>query len=465
MISDAISSVNAALASAGIQFDANTTPYFESSSLSAGVSVDLSATIQMAATQVLELVTDFFQSTTSPEDEDPNFSKLGVGTSSDSSSPVSIDLDQLLSETVLSAGFDVTFGLELNLNEIQSIVTAGTAVDAALNSGVALKIDSWGAFASLIVDPIALDISLFGQTIAIHDSHLAMSVELRSRGPFSASLESLVDGTANTTALIPDLVVPFSSEIVLDVPVYEGLVISPIMKLESTNLIDDFALDFDVDLSAFLDTDLLGSFTLDKVIQNATDLLDAIMNLGPMLNAGGTAPSALDGLFDIVGEVQDLGDALTTYKDLVGQGTPKLVCFSCCSVSWHCVHLTRLFFIVQSLVAPEIRSVVKHASHLARNGCADPSESFAIYAFDRLNGVLPSGLLIEDFSPCDYLAQLQQVLFSTSSLNDDVTYETFVILPASLKTELQGYYTGLEDLNGEFVSLFCHFEMLYLHYH
>lgn len=462
-ISDAISSVNTALASAGIRFDAKPAPYFKSATLSAGVSVELSATIQMTAAQVLELVTDVLQNTTSPEEEDANFSKLGVGTSSDSSSPVSIDLDQLLSDTVLSAGFDLTFGIELNLNEIQSIITAGTAIDEALNRGIALEIDTWGAFASLIVDPIELDITLFGQTIAVRDSHLAMSVELRSKGKFFASVESLVNGTADSSVLIPDLTVPISSAIVFDVNVYDGVVISPILRLDSTNLIDaDFVLDFDVDLSAFLDTDVLGSFTLDKIIQNATELLDSIASLGPELNAGGATPSPLDGMFNIVNELQDLGDTLGKYVDLVSQGTPDLVCFHAVSSRGVGFDLTLFASTVQDLITPEIRPVIKHASRLMhysalmRKECTDSSKSFTNYTFERLRNasLLSEDIAVEEFSACDYLPRLQKLLFDLEVTNENVTYENFIILPENLTAQLQEFYNDTNTtFNGEFVSI------------
>jgi hypothetical protein len=262
----------------------------------------------------------------------PTSSSAPSAIPSTSSAPSTNLIDELLENTTLLSGFDVTFGIEFNLNEMQSIATKGLPIDQVLRRGIALKIDTWGAFAAVVVDPIELEFSLLNRTITIHDTHLAMSVELRSRGPFSASVESLINGTANTTALLPNVTVPFSSEVVLDVPV-EGFVLSPIIKLESTNLANltdaDFAFDFDVDLSVFLDTDVFGNFTLDKIIQNATALLGAIASLGPKLNAGGTTPSALDGLFNIVGELGDLGGTLETYIDLVGQGTPGLICFHC----------------------------------------------------------------------------------------------------------------------------------------
>ena len=100
-----------------------------------------------------------------------------------------------------------------------------------------------------------------------------------------------------------------------------------------------------------------------------------------------------------------------------------------------------------------MRPVIKHAAHLSRRGCSNASESFANFAYTKLinAGVLPGDVAFEGFSPCDYLQMLQQVLFSTNELDEDVTYENFVIVPETLKTELLGYFGNQVEINGPFV--------------
>ena len=100
-----------------------------------------------------------------------------------------------------------------------------------------------------------------------------------------------------------------------------------------------------------------------------------------------------------------------------------------------------------------MRPVIKHAAHLSRRGCSDASETFANFAYTRLSnaGVLPDDLTIEDFSPCDHLQMLQHVLFVTDELDASVTYETLVIVPEALKTELYDQFGNQLEINGPYV--------------
>jgi len=86
-----------------------------------------------------------------------------------------------------------------------------------------------------------------------------------------------------------------------------------------------------------------------------------------------------------------------------------------------------------------------------KNGCSDPSESFTTYTFTLLSDVLQD-LDQADFSPCEYLPQLQQKLFLTASLSENVTFESLVVVSDSLQTELQSYFGNNTDLSGSFVS-------------
>ena len=111
---------------------------------------------------------------------------------------------------------------------------------------------------------------------------------------------------------------------------------------------------------------------------------------------------------------------------------------------------------MQTLIPSEMRPVIKHAAYLSRRGCSDASKTFANFAYIKLSdaAVLPSDLSLEDFSPCDYLPHLQQVLFSTDELDETVTYETFVVVPESMKTVLYEQFGNEVEINGPFVSFF-----------
>lgn len=132
------------------------------------------------------------------------------------------------------------------------------------------------------------------------------------------------------------------------------------------------------------------------------------------------------------------------------------------------------FFTVQSLIPSEMRPSIKHTAHLSRQGCSDGSDAFANFSYTVLTNAsaLPDGLSFDDFSPCDYLPNLQQVLFSTDVLNESVTYEHFVIIPDSLNTSLHEHYGGEVEINGPFVrfssnltTLTFRYELTYVVFH
>ena len=146
---NAITSVNEALESAGIVLSAVVSPYFDSSTMSVGLEISLSATIEQTASDLLELVSDYISSSTNSTDETngSSVSKLGLGSSND---PLNIDLDELLSNVALAAGLDVSFGVELKLPEIQDAIFDNKPLNEALREGIALFIETWGAFAEII---------------------------------------------------------------------------------------------------------------------------------------------------------------------------------------------------------------------------------------------------------------------------------------------------------------------------
>ena len=337
-IKAAISAVNEDLKTFGVSLSADVLPYFDSDTFSIGVGVNLSATIEQTAADVLELVSDYVVVSTNSS-EQPDASKLGLGNSTDADDVLGIDLDKLLSKVALAAGLDVSFGIDLSLTEIQDGIFTSYPLWKALRKGISLFIDTWGAFAEIIVDPIELDISLFGRNISIRDSHFATSAELRSRGKFLATIDDMILGGSaiDTTPLIPDLIVPLSTEFVFDIPVTDQIVLSPIMSVESANLIGTgLAFDFDVDIGTFLNNNSMGEYTLTSVLENATNFLQEVASIQPELNVTGNTSSALDGFFDIVSELNDFGMELLTYIDLVNQGVyaNKKFLLSMCHLSY-----------------------------------------------------------------------------------------------------------------------------------
>ena len=158
----------------------------------------------------------------------------------------------------------------------------------------------------------------------IRDSHFATAADLRSRGKFVATIDDMIVGgeAVNASMLVPDLTVPLSTEFVLDIPVTDEIIISPIMSVESDDLVGgDFAFDFDADIGTFLNNSYMGDNTLTSLLQNAMSFLEEIASLELEINATGEEiPPALNGFFDVVGQIDDLADRLLTYIDMVEQG-------------------------------------------------------------------------------------------------------------------------------------------------
>jgi hypothetical protein len=228
--------------------------------------------------------------------------------------------------TVIMAGFDITFGINLNLLELKNAVmedselSFGEKLKEGIKQGIGLHINTWGASAALLVDPINIDITLFDQSFGVHDSHVAIAVALRSKERFMATLDSMIEGTVDASPLIPSLSIPFSAEIKLDLNVYGNFTVSPILKAESSNLVEtDVDIDFDVDLSVFLDSTVFGNYTVDRILQEATEMLANFSSIAPELNAGGNS-TELNGLFAVIEDFQDLSGGLSTFIELFNEG-------------------------------------------------------------------------------------------------------------------------------------------------
>lgn len=108
---------------------------------------------------------------------------------------------------------------------MQDVFLNGDNIDAAISRGFRLSVDTWGASASLVVDPINLNLPLGGQTIGLRDSSFAIAANLRSKGSFSSTAANM-SVTDPSPLLCPDLTVPLSAEIILDIIVGD-VVVSP----------------------------------------------------------------------------------------------------------------------------------------------------------------------------------------------------------------------------------------------
>ena len=102
----------------------------------------------------------------------------------------------------------------------------GDPIDEAISQGLSLSVDTWGAFASLVVDPINLKVTLAGQTVGVRDSSFAVGVDLRSQKQpaFSSTAANL--SRTDTSGLIPEVRVPLSAELILDINVSD-IILSP----------------------------------------------------------------------------------------------------------------------------------------------------------------------------------------------------------------------------------------------
>lgn len=269
-IKDAISSVNGALSDLGITIEGEVMPYFDGDAFAVGVEASLTVTFEQSAAGIIEIVSDFFNDATGgaaflgidpieqpssspstssvPTEEfrpsmrpsrsfspslkpstsswpsrsvQPSLSAVpSVSLQPSPTESVVGDFEQLLNDTVISAGFDISFSLELSLGEVQGVITEGDPLGDALSRGFQLSVSTWGAFASLVIDPINLSLDVGSQTIGVRDSFFSITADLRSKGPFSATAEELKTGMAqNTSQLVPVITVPLSAEVILDVDV------------------------------------------------------------------------------------------------------------------------------------------------------------------------------------------------------------------------------------------------------
>lgn len=176
---------------------------------------------------------------------------------------------------------------------------------------IGLIIKTWGAGASIVVDPISLAIRYGDHSIGVRESALAVGIDLRSEGVFSTSVSGLSE--ASSAPLIPTITIPVLAEVIFDLTVSD-FSISPMLTVSSENVIDDIKVDFDVELDTFIE-----SFDLGDIFSNITSLLNEIANYGPDFTVGDT-PTALIGLFEVVNEAKEFGSALQEFIGLADDG-------------------------------------------------------------------------------------------------------------------------------------------------
>ena len=96
---------------------------------------------------------------------------------------------------------------------LQGIFSSGTPISEALLNGIGLRVKTWGAFATLIVDPISAELSLNGeQTLEINDSSVSLSAKLRSKSEFFSSVADMVAGSKEAMTELPEGVLQTTSE-------------------------------------------------------------------------------------------------------------------------------------------------------------------------------------------------------------------------------------------------------------
>ena len=128
------------------------------------------------------------------------------------------DFSGLLNDTIVTAGFDLNFDLELGMSSV---------LDGGLLEGFGLRVNTWGAMTSLAMDQVSADY-IPGQPdeegncnplFSIRDSTLDLCLDLRSKGVFFATMGDVVSGSVNTSMLVPDIAAPLSGELNLEVEI------------------------------------------------------------------------------------------------------------------------------------------------------------------------------------------------------------------------------------------------------
>jgi hypothetical protein len=249
----AFESIDQSLRDIGIVIDPVITPNFDQTNFGLGLSLNLTVTASRTAEEIKAQLGDFenvFASATNTSSENSSSLDALAVEGTNETSVVDINVDDLLNNTVVFASFDIAFKIEIELKEMQKVLS-GTSFDDAIASGVVLTITDYGAKAGLVVDPINIEVNLGSSSLAVRDSSFVLSAQLdKVEGAWQYSVQNLIENDFTAAKLEPE---PFQlslfSEIVVDVNVSDVLTVSPIIELSSTNLIGG---GIDVGFEAFL---------------------------------------------------------------------------------------------------------------------------------------------------------------------------------------------------------------------
>ena len=287
-----------------------------------------------SASRAIDFVQGFLLGTLASNSSNrSSLSSLGVGNSSMSNFTIILDVDNLANNTIISAGFDASFrlGVSFKVTEflfVQYLFSTPSSLLADFSfsthknpstknfgSMVGVGVKSWGASASIVVDPISLSFRYGGNFVGVSDSSLALGIYMRSTGEYFTTVSGI--STTSTDPLKPVVVVPFSADVMFNINV-SNISISPILTVSSDNVIEGISVDFDLDLGTFIE-----SFDLDITFANITSLLTNIARYGPNLTVG-NGPSALTGLFGVVNDTRAFSEALQEFVNISNQG--KIAC-------------------------------------------------------------------------------------------------------------------------------------------
>lgn len=95
---------------------------------------------------------------------------------------------------------------------------------------------------------------------------------------------------------------------------------------------------------------------------------------------------------------------------------------------------------------------MKHAALLTKDGdCIDPSVNFADFTYELLPNVITSTVTREDFSPCEYVQDIQEALNFTNSATSDVSFADLVTLSGDLEEKLRDIFGSGVQFTGEWL--------------
>lgn len=95
---------------------------------------------------------------------------------------------------------------------------------------------------------------------------------------------------------------------------------------------------------------------------------------------------------------------------------------------------------------------MKHAALLTKDGgCTNPSANFVEFTYALMPSEVKSNVTAEDFSPCDYIGQIQEALNYTNNAKSGVSFANLVTVPVALQDKLQGIFGSGVQITGEWL--------------